>query len=175
MQEEIWVCIYNNMYSVSNFGRVKSNSRYVNTKAGIRYFKGKILKPEVVADGHLRVVLCEACVKKRVFVHRLVAESFIPNPNNFPIINHKDENPANNHVDNLEWCTFSYNNRYNGKNERTGDAEGHDVAIYDSDWNFIEILPSIAKTARKYGYSSTTMWRAIKGKKLLNGYYFKEL
>ena len=48
-----------------------------------------------------------------MYVHRLVAIAFIPNPNNYPIINHKDENPSNNNVDNLEWCLYHYNNTYN--------------------------------------------------------------
>lgn len=115
---EIWVSIYNDLYSVSNLGNVKANSRDVETKTGIRHYKEKILKPEVPKDGHLRVTLSNAGKKKRVFVHGLVAEAFIPNPNNLPVINHKDENPANNTVENLEWCTISYNNNYNERNKK---------------------------------------------------------
>lgn len=51
--------------------------------------------------------------KHNLYVHRLVAYNFIPNPNNYPIINHKDENRSNNNISNLEWCTVSYNNTYN--------------------------------------------------------------
>ena len=134
---EQWMPIYNNLYSVSNLGNVKANERDVETKTGIRHYKEKILKPEITRDGHLRVVLCEAGKSKRVFVHRLVAEAFIPNPNNLPIVNHKDENPANNIVSNLEWCTVSYNNNYNKRNEKIGDEEGHDISVYDKDNNFI--------------------------------------
>lgn len=51
-------------------------------------------------------------------VHRIVAMAFLDNPNNYPIINHKDENPSNNHVDNLEWCTYKYNTNYGTAIER---------------------------------------------------------
>ena len=53
-----------------------------------------------------------------MLVHRVVADAFIPNPNNYPCINHKDENPANNKVENLEWCTYKYNNNYGTFAER---------------------------------------------------------
>lgn len=57
-------------------------------------------------------MLCKNGKTKRFSVHRLVAQAFIPNPNNLPIINHKDENPSKNIVDNLEWCDYEYNNNY---------------------------------------------------------------
>jgi group I intron endonuclease len=59
---------------------------------------------------------------KNYKVHRLVAMAFIPNPDNLPIINHKDENPSNNNVNNLEWCTYEYNNNYGTKNKRAGES-----------------------------------------------------
>ena len=59
--------------------------------------------------------LCKNGKIKAFLVHRLVAEAFIPNPDNLPCINHKDENPKNNQVENLEWCTYKYNNEYNGR------------------------------------------------------------
>lgn len=171
--EEQWINIYNNLYAVSNLGNVKANERKVQTKTGIRHYKERILKPEITADGHLRVVLCEAGIKKRVFVHKLVAEAFIPNPNNLPIINHKDENPANNCVENLEWCTIAYNNAYNNRHQRIGDAEGYDVYVFNSNNVFIEKLPSIAEAARKYDINNTTMWRRTQDEKLVNNHYFK--
>lgn len=171
---EIWISIYDGLYSVSNLGNVKANDRYIKTKTGIRHYKGKMLKPEVSKDGHLRVTLSNAGEKERVFVHRLVAEAFIPNPNNLPVINHKDENPANNSVENLEWCTISYNNNYNERNKRIGDAEGHTILVFDKDDNYIESFPSMTKAAKKYNISLTTLWRRVKDGKLINNHYFKE-
>jgi len=173
--KEQWIKIYNNLYSVSNLGNVKANERNVKTKTGIRHYKEKILKPEVTADGHLRVVLSEAGKKKRVFIHRLVAEAFIPNPNNYQIINHKDENPANNRVENLEWCTVSYNNNYNDRNKKIGDKEGHDIAVYNKSNQYIENFPSITKAAKAYNISLTTLWRRVQDGQSINGYYFKEI
>lgn len=169
-----WKDIYNGNYSISNTGIVKSNERIINTSTGIRKYKEKILAPEITSDGHLRVTLCDCGKHKRVFVHRLVAESFIPNPNNFPAINHKDENPLNNNVDNLEWCTIAYNNAYNGRHQRIGDSEGYDIDVYDNNNLFIETLPSITSFACKYNVSITSAWRRLKDGKIINGFYIKE-
>lgn len=171
---ETWIPIYNNFYSVSNLGRVKANERKVNTKTGIRHYSERILKPEKTADGHLRVVLCNSGKTNRVFVHRLVAESFIPNPDNLPIINHKNENPSDNNVNNLEWCTISYNNNYNGRNKKIGDKEGHNIQVYDKNHNYIESFPSITKAAKAYNIGLTTLWRRVQDGQLINDYYFKE-
>lgn len=171
---EQWTPIYNGLYSVSNLGNVKANARDIETKTGVRHYKEKILKPEMTQDGHLRIVLSEAGKRKRVFVHRLVAEAFIPNPDNLPIINHKDENPSNNEVSNLEWCTVLYNNNYNERNKRIGDKEGHNVCVYDKDNNYIDSFPSITKVAKTYNLSLTTLWRGLQDGRMINNYYFKE-
>lgn len=84
-------------------------------------FKGKILKPVLEHDGYLSVFLYKkGPYKKKFRIHRLVCESFISNPNNHPIINHKDEDKTNNVVENLEWCDYSYNNTYNNKHIKIG-------------------------------------------------------
>ena len=66
-----------------------------------------------------RVNLCINGVGHKKTIHRLVAEAFIPNPNNYPCINHKDENKENNNANNLEWCTYKYNSNYGTCRERT--------------------------------------------------------
>ena len=102
--EEIWKPIkgYESLYEVSNLGRVKS----------LKWGKERILRTDKSNNGYLRVVLCKDGKKKKYLVHRLVCESFLPNSNNLPEVNHKDENKTNNKVDNLEWCDRTYNNRY---------------------------------------------------------------
>lgn len=109
--QEVWKDIngYDDLYQVSNLGRVKS----LNNKC-----KEKILKNRKKKKGYEAVVLYKKCDKKEMLIHRLVAEAFISNPNNYPIVNHKDENPSNNHVSNLEWCTKIYNNTYGTAIER---------------------------------------------------------
>lgn len=100
---EIWKEIegYEGLYEVSNYGSVKSLN-YNKTR------KEKILKPYLNTDGYLNIDIN----KKQYKVHRLVAQAFIPNPQNLPQVNHKDEDKTNNHSTNLEWCTAEYNINY---------------------------------------------------------------
>lgn len=78
----------------------------------------KFLKPKLRKDGYLNYTLSHQGKTKTFFAHRLVAIAFIPNPNNLPCINHKDQNPLNNNVDNLEWCDYSYNNNFGSHNQK---------------------------------------------------------
>lgn len=113
--EEIWkdVVGYEGYYQVSSFGRVKSLPRRSISRGYIT--KGKALAISDNGHGYLTVRL----KGKHRYVHRLVADAFIPNPYSFNEINHKDENKGNNIVDNLEWCTHTYNATYGTKVERT--------------------------------------------------------
>ena len=99
--DEIWKDIkgYEGLYQVSNLGRVRN----------IKY--RRLLKYGYVGE-YNRVTLYSDSKPDYRMVHRLVAESFIDNPNNYPIVNHKDENKSNNVVSNLEWCTMAYNLNY---------------------------------------------------------------
>lgn len=92
---------YEGLYQVSNLGRVRSIKRKI------------FVKPNVDPAGYWKVCLTNHNHKWRQYaIHRLVASAFIPNPTGFPAVNHKDECKSNNCVDNLEWCTQAYNNRY---------------------------------------------------------------
>lgn len=103
---EIWKDIkdYEGLYQISNYGRVKSLSNSQKRKE-------KILKPEI-RTGYYSINLCKNGNQKNTRIHRLVAEAFIPNPDNLLCVNHKDENKLNNKVENLEWCTHLYNYHY---------------------------------------------------------------
>ena len=106
---EIWKDVkgYESLYQVSNLGRIRS------IKNGI-----KIKKQYERPNGYMQVCLCQNGKITTYKTHRLVAEAFIPNINNLPEVNHKDENKINNCVDNLEWCTSSYNKNYGTRNTK---------------------------------------------------------
>ena len=107
---EMWKDIdgYEGLYQVSNTGKVKSFRAWKRAKCPNEY----ILKPTANNRGYLAVTLYKDASKRKYLVHRLVAEAFIPNPNNYPQINHIDEDITNNSFENLEWCTPLYNNCY---------------------------------------------------------------
>lgn len=112
---EIWKDIegYEGLYQVSNLGRVRSLDRYTKGKNNSKIFKkGKLLKISQNQHGYNIVQLWNKQKCFQTGVHRLVAQAFIPNPNNLPQVNHKDENKINNCVDNLEWCSAEYNTNY---------------------------------------------------------------
>ena len=103
-REEVWkdVIGYEGLYQVSDQARVRNN-------------KGKILKQSVKVGKcvyYKYVKLYKDGQYRQGYVHRMMAECFIPNPDNLPIINHKDEDGTNNRLDNLEWCTVEYNSNY---------------------------------------------------------------
>src|SRR5690625_1865142 len=100
---------YEDCYEVSDFGRVRSVDRVIETKRGPVRFRGRDISTPLNSDGYPALMLCKAGNKKHVKVHQLVARAFIPNPNNLPEINHIDEVKDNNHATNLEWCTHFYN------------------------------------------------------------------
>ena len=108
LQGEIWKWIkgYENLYQISNYGRVKSFPRNGTGK------EIKILRPQITKFGYLKISLHKDNKSKFFQIHRLVAETFIQNIKNKPQVNHKDGNKFNNYVDNLEWSTIAENNQH---------------------------------------------------------------
>lgn len=100
MNEEKWVPIkgYEGLYEVSNLGQIRRVGR-------------KILK-QSMRGSYLKVSLYKNGQASQQSVHRIVAQNFLPNPDNLPQVNHKDENKLNNRLENLEWCTHKYNSCY---------------------------------------------------------------
>ena len=136
MMVEKWVNIENHpSYFISNFGRVFSKK------------SNKVMKNRVVSkNGYQQITLDNS----QLLVHRLVAQAFIPNPNNLPCVNHKDENPGNNDFRNLEWCTYKYNSNY-GTNPIRHSKKMLDRYDNDPDWksDCIKRLAEIQKKKRK--------------------------
>lgn len=144
IMEEIWKDIegYEGLYQVSNIGRVKSVRKNI------------ILKSQIASNGYERVVLSVNNISKDYSVHRLVATAFISNPNNYPIVNHKDENRTNNCVGNLEWCTQKYNVNYGTGNKRRARSQSKKVLQFKPDGTFVKEWESIREIERMTGYSS---------------------
>lgn len=178
MDKEVWKDIpnYEGIYQISNYGRVKSLERTIKHKTaygGLYHIKGKILKPKIEKDGYFRIGLKKDRVKKFYRLNRLVAQTFIANPNNYPIVNHKDENKQNNSMDNLEWCTQKYNINYGNGINKGKLKRSVKVNQYDLNNKYIKTWDSINEAVRYYN-GNTNICQCCKGKrKKCCGYRWK--
>lgn len=181
--EEIWKPIagFEGLYEVSNYGRVKSLTRYK-----------KVIKPIIMNSGYYQYQLWHKGKCRVASGHRLVAQAFIPNPDNKPFVNHKDENKLNNFVDNLEWVTHVENCRYGTaiarrtehfdySNKRINNANqikacSKPIAQYTKDGKLIRRWSSAAECARENGWDASNIRRNCTGKRPhAYGYIFKEV
>lgn len=172
-EKEIWKDIkgYEGLYQVSNMGNVKSLERTVRNSRGYRIVAERILKPQSNSKGYLYVNLYKDGKMKRCRVNRLVAQAFLPNPHNLPVINHKDENKQNNYVENLEWCSHSYNNSYNGRAKKIGEKNTNNPKISKPVFSVNKVsgliveFPSLIEAERQTGISNSSICKCLKGKR----------
>lgn len=161
------------LYLISDDGKVFSTR------------SNKVLKNQRMKNGYWRIELNFNGRYERHSIHRLVAESFVPNPNNYPCVNHKDENPSNNHASNLEWCTHKYNSNYGTCQERIKkhrqSPKGADnpqsirVYQYSLDGKFIAQYGSCGEAGRVTGLRSSSIARAANGsRKQYAGFYWSD-
>lgn len=170
--EEIWKDInnYDNLYLVSNFGRIMSLPR-----------NGTVCNPHILskccdAKGYQIITLSKNGKSKSCKVHRLVAEAFIPNPNNLPCVNHKDEDKTNNHAFNLEWCDVSYNINYGTRTERSAKTHSKAICMFDKKGKYIKTYRSGVAAFKETGISRYHINSCCKkryGRKTAGGYIWK--
>lgn len=179
---EIWKTIKdtNGKYSVSNLGNVRRNEHYTEVIANgtIAHYKERLLKGYKDKEGYLVYSICNAHGKTFTKKgHRLVAEAFIPNPENLPFINHKDENRQNNNVENLEWCTIQYNNNYGTRKEKLRKTSGIRVAQYTIDGKLIKIWNSLSEASQSFGCKTTAnirrVCKGLKGRNTYRGFIWR--
>ena len=169
--KEVWKDIpnYEGLYQVSNLGRVKSFRK--STKFGSQ--PEYILKPNLANNGYMQVTLYNNAKRHKFLVHRLVAIVFLPNPDNLPQINHKDEDRQNNEVSNLEWCTAEYNNAYGTAKIRAIDTISKPVEQLTYDGKVIAIYRSARIASEILGIKKPSITNAICKKYQSNGYYWR--
>ena len=152
MAEEIWCPIkgYEGLYEVSDQGRVRS----------LKFGKERIMKQLITPKGYIRVGLRKNGYQKMYLVHRLVAQTFIPNPDNLTEVNHKDEDKINNKVSNLEWCDRKYNINYGTRTDRCSKQ----VIQFTKDGVFVREWKSTRDVERNLGYFHNNISNCCNGK-----------
>ena len=160
-------------YTITDDGRVFSLN-YHNTG------KKKEIKQIKNTFGYNVIDLCRGVDRKQFRLHRLVALAFIPNPDNLPQVNHKDENKQNNNVSNLEWCDSKYNNNYGTRTKRLSETQlnrkdqSKAVKQFTKDGVFIKEYPSMKEAERQTGFYQTAISSCCKGRyKQAYGYIWR--
>ena len=161
----------------STLGNVRTLNREVTTNRGTRLLKGRVLKPHRNKTGYLSVVFGMNGKQVHKRVHRLVAETFIPNPNGWPQVNHKDCDRTNNSVSNLEWCDASYNQRYREKyGVSNTESLGHPLFAVNLETLEVFKFRSQHEAGRQLGvHHQSSITQVLKGKQnQTGGYWFTE-
>lgn len=162
---------------VSTMGRVRTQDRMVSGKGnGTRLAKGRVLKQSYSGSGYLQVGVSIDGKRVTKLVHRLISQAFIPNHEELPQINHKDSDPTNNNVSNLEWCTPKYNSQYREKyGVSRMEVAGKPVFAINLSTLEVTHFQSQRKAGQALGINVGSINMVIKGKrKQAGGYWFKE-
>lgn len=171
MSNEIWEEIENsNGYMISNKGRVKSSDKIVVFKDGRkRFFKGKIIVVNTNPNGYQQVTLKINRKSVTRYIHRLVAEYFVPNPQNLPCVNHIDGNNINNLPNNLEWCTYQDNSLHSYNSLKQARPKSCGYAFKTKAINTFtgeeRIFSSVRECERELHISKSHIFRLIKSQK----------
>ena len=164
---ETWKAIagYEGLYEVSDLGRVKS----------LKYCKERILNPGKNTRGYLQVGLSKDGQRKMSFVHRLVADEFVPNPNNLTTVNHKDEVKTNNVASNLEWMSQKDNINYGTRNKRVAESLSKKVQMFNKKTGeLLATFPSLMEAERVTGINQSNISKCCLGKyKSAGGYKWR--
>ena len=162
--EEYWKDIagFEGKYQISSLGRIKS---YLVDNSG------RIMRPMVCTNGYLRIDLRKNGRYYKYLIHRLVAEAFLPNPNNFEYVNHKDETRDNNCVNNLEWCTKKYNLNYGTIKERQRKAKEIPVLQFTKNGEFVRQWDSSMEVEKTLGWDRSAILRCCNGKQATSHNY----
>lgn len=176
--QEIWKPVkeYENLYMISNLGKVKSLDRITKNGRGEFLKKGKILTNNINNMGYEYLYLKDGGRNRKVYVHRLVASAFIPNPNNKKEVNHIDCNPLNNKADNLEWVSHKENMAYMsklGRSNKTGQwlekikkkniSRAKSVLQIDSNTNEILNIYKTMQSVKNKGFDPCSVCMCCKG------------
>ena len=175
---------YEGLYQISNMGRVKSLERYQQNHGALQHRPETIKKPterkcKDGAQGYLALVLYKDNIGKNCYIHRLVAEAFIPNPQNKETVNHINGDKHDNRVENLEWSTYTENNHHaiqtglNGTEHMRNKKGSMRVLQYDENMNLIAEYPSMREAERQTGIDCASISLGVRKGWKYGGFIWK--
>lgn len=167
MERLVWKAVpgYDGYYEVSNTGQVRSVEHYVNTlKGSRRLIKPSIKKQRDVGHGYKSVSFCVNGESKTKLVHRLVAQTFIPNPNNLPQVNHIDGDIGNNNVSNLEWVTDDENKLHSSIQNGGTQRPKRKVNVVEISTGKVFVFEGLREAERKMNLDHKSALNVIKGR-----------
>jgi len=168
---------YEGHYQVSNLGRIRGLDRTFLRNGFLITVRGRILRPGTsrgCRGGYCFVGLCNDGKVSQLYIHRLVAQAFISNPDNLPCINHKNRNIHDNNVENLEWCTYQQNVTYMGAHLLRGERKRKPILVFNPDGTLFGEFACCQEVADALGIWPDTVYRYMAGKhKCEMGYTFK--